>query len=295
MWETVHMLASGHRGLPLQQRVRLLLLLAGAVPAMAKKSKGLEILKHYPTMFKFCMFWWCIFVFAVMGGYIIDTLLFRKFGPARISWKMEHVFRGTADRDAYWAQLVDPSRWSTTHPVLQSADLRMVDCSKLLKEVAAGAAVVTDTDEVASYGDEDKPPKVMEASSSLESVALGPLRPGLGLVLRHKGGTGALAGAFYCTRACTLLEKPPEGVWRFGMDTVEAGAGYPYAAGSQKDELEMWPPGEDGSIRCRMSGTAEVGSRFFRWWSGVESSSRAGALAMLEAIGEEIQAAKKHK
>lgn len=292
------MLASGLRWLPVQRRLRLLLLLASAAPAMAKKSKGIEILKHYPAMFKFCMFWWCIFVFIVMGGYIIDTLLFRWFGPARVNWKLEHVFRGAADREAYWAQLVDPSQWSKTHPVLQSADLRMVNCAKLLKEVASSAAAEERTDTDKADDDDpyvDKPPKVMEASSSLESVALGPMRPGLGLVLRHKSGGGDLGGAFYCTRACSRLEKPPDGVWRFGMDTVEAGAGYPFSAGSQRDELEMWPPGEDGSVRCSMSGSAEVGSRFFRWWSGLEGSSRSGALAMLEAIGAEIQAAKKHK
>merc|ERR1719188_773127 len=173
------------------------------------------------------------------------------------------------------------------HPVLQSADVRMVKCAELLKGAngaAAAPAGSADTSEAKEEKEEEEEePKLLEASPSLEKVSLGPIESGLGLVLRHKDGAGPLSGAFFCTRACSLLEKPEEGAWRFVMDTVEVGAGYPFAAGSEQTELEMWPASEDGSVRCSMSGRASVNSRFFRWWSNLQGSSASGALAMLEA------------
>lgn len=270
--------------------MRLLLLAASALPALAKKSKADDILKHYPAAFKFCMFWWCIIVFIVMGVYILDHLLYRKFGPARIDWKIEHVFRDAAERETYWAQLVDLSQWSHRHPVRQSADVRMVDCAKLLKAVAEGSGGAKQE----APAEDDDEPQIYESSPDLKDVPPGPLKPGFGLVMRHKDGAGKLAGAFFCTRACSSLAKPSEGAWRCVMETVEVGAGYPFAAGSEVTELELWPANdEDGSVRCSMTGVASVNSRFFRWWSDVQAASAAGALGMLEAIGAEIQAAKK--
>jgi len=106
-----------------------LLLAQCLLPALAigtgKKNK---MFAAYPTIFKFFMFWWCLFVGCVMVVYVLDHLLGKYRGPARVDYTVEHTFRSVADREVYWAQLVDPSQWKPSHPVLESADIRMVEC-----------------------------------------------------------------------------------------------------------------------------------------------------------------------
>eukprot|EP00913_Durusdinium_trenchii_P011265 g10578.t1 len=100
----------------------LLQVLGAAAYGGKKKSKFLEA---YPMVFKFLLFWWCVFVFAVMTVYIIDHLMYKRFGPAKVVWKAEHIFKG-ASREELWTYLANPSKWSESdHPVLQTADVSM--------------------------------------------------------------------------------------------------------------------------------------------------------------------------
>lgn len=268
----------------------VLLQLVLAVPTAAYRSgKKSKFLAAYPIVFKFLLFWWCVFVFIVMGVYIIDHLMFRKFGPAKVVWCVEHRFKGgpSGGREAYWAQLADPTTWTMSHPVLQSADIRMVQCSSADK-AQPDAQPEAQPEAQPQPGADGAPPE-----TQLRPVPLAPLGAGLGLILRHKEGSGPRSGSFFCTRACEQLEAPAEGPWSMVMRTVEVGAGYPFQAGTEATEVTMHPPAEDGSVRCTMSGSAEVNSRIFRWWNSLEPASRLGAVAMFEAIEAEMLAAKK--
>ncbi|CAE7603028.1 fbxl-1 [Symbiodinium sp. KB8] len=223
-------------------------------------------------VFKFCLFWWCVFVFAVMAVYIADHLLYRKFGAAKVVWKAEHFFKG-ASREEFWAQFADPSRWSPEHPVFQTADVSMIRCeSKELQEEDAAPS-------------QDEAP-FANPRKKCEAVKLGALKVGLGMVLRHKADS-ANAGSFFCTRECTELEEPLEGSFRLVMQTVEAGLGYPFMEDSEISEVEIFPPSADGTIRCKMIGVAEVTSRIFRWWSGLQRDSQEAAIAFLQSIENE--------
>lgn len=252
--------------------VSFVIFLALVVPALGKKKKNDDMLVQYPIIVKFCMFWWCMFVFAAMSVYIIDHLITKRFGPARVDWIVEHTFRGGSDREDYWAQFVDLSKWSTTrHPVLLSADVRMVKCDAPLPSTEEGE----------------------EARTKLTPLQPGVMKPNLGFILRYKSDAGKRAGIFYCTRKCLELEKPKNGIWRYTTQTVEVGAGYAFEPGSERTELQMWPPADDGSIRCEMSCQASVASRVFRWWSGLAPATKAGAEDFLVAIGTEVERAKK--
>mmetsp|Transcript_22212 Transcript_22212/g.62235 ORF Transcript_22212/g.62235 Transcript_22212/m.62235 type:complete len:321 (-) Transcript_22212:77-1039(-) len=300
--------------------MRLLLLaclLASLVsPALAAYGKGKKskFMSAYPILFKFVLFWWCVFVFVVMGFYVADNLMWRKFGPAKVAWSVERTFKAAPDggRAAFWAQLVDPTKWSMSHPVLQSADIRMVECTKpeaekndtgskdeTSKESAGDKAAA----EAAEPAEPAKSPNATEAdeglvapSAALRPVELRPLEAGLGFILRHKQSLGGpRAGSFFCARECTKLETPADGTWRMFMRTVEVGNGYPFEPDSEESEVELAPPAEDGSVRCTINGFAAVNSRLFRWWNGLEPNSRAGSEAMLEAIENEVLSAKKNE
>lgn len=252
--------------------------LVQADAAYGKKGKFMEA---YPMLFKFFLFWWCVVVFAAMAVYILDTVVFKYSGPALVEWSTERTMRGDVDRAAYWAQFADPSSWSTErHPVLQTADVRMVHWD------SSAAA------EMAKNGDhEQKEPGSL--SAKMKAASLGELKPGFALILRHKAGVGPRAGSFFCMRECVQSERLKDGPWIFSMRTVDVGAGYPYIPGSEEVTLELFPPAEDGGIRCVMSGTGALSSRVFRWWQGLSKASVEGAEAMLQAIDEDLLSAKK--
>lgn len=252
-------------------RLLIMLILVFVMPVIAAEGKKSKFLAAYPSVFKFVLFWWCVFVFAVMGVYILDHVLFRLYGPAKVFWDVEHVFTGSASREQYWKQLSDPSSWSTKHPVLQSADVRMMQCAAA-EEMEADSA---------------------EPLRHLRPVPLGPLKPGFGLILRYKAGSGPREGSFFCTRECVKLEVAEGEPWRLTMRTMEAGAGYPFLPNTEVSEVEMLPPSEDGSVRCKMTGLAFVTSRAFRWWTKLQPLAQLGAEDMLRSIGEEVTAPKK--
>ncbi|CAE7523446.1 unnamed protein product [Symbiodinium natans] len=237
-------------------------------------------------VFKFCLFWWCVFVFAVMAVYIADHLLYRKFGPAKVVWKADHSFKG-ASREEFWAQFTDPSRWSPEHPVLQTADVSMVLCEQSGSQEKSSPEA--EAEDVAEDVAEEVP--FANPKRKLEAVQLGPLKPGLGMVLRHKAESES-SGSFFCTRECKQLEEPVEGPFRLVMQTLEAGLGYPFLDDSEISEVEIFPPSEDGTIRCKMTGVAEVTSRIFRWWSGLQKDSQEAAAAFMQSIQNEVAAPK---
>jgi len=276
---------------PLARQVVLLML---TLPSMAhgfvgKKTTDMKLLEAFPDFFKFVMFWWCVLVFGVMSVFILDQLMFKYRGPATISWSTSFVFDGRASREAYWAQFVDPSAWKATHPILESADVRMVD----FKTGDGNAAVVATErkeneeiqDEVSGALDE----AALEPSARLKPVELKSFVPGLGLILRHKSGNDlphglAREGLFFCSRECTALETPKDKPWRFEMKTVEAGAGHAFVPGTEVVAVLLHPTAEDGTIVCEMSGRGSLTSRVWRWWMGLEKLSVEGAQVMLEAI-----------
>eukprot|EP00931_Biecheleriopsis_adriatica_P066413 TRINITY_DN40780_c0_g1_i1.p1 TRINITY_DN40780_c0_g1~~TRINITY_DN40780_c0_g1_i1.p1 ORF type:complete len:297 (-),score=91.47 TRINITY_DN40780_c0_g1_i1:79-915(-) len=262
-----------------------LLLLEHVLPVLAYggKKKG-KFMAAYPVVFKFVLFWWCVFVFGVMIVYIIDHLMYKKFGAAKVVWNAEHTFRG-ASRKEYWAQISDPSKWSKQHPIMQTADICMVHCN--------GSCTDAKEAEAASEEASAELPNPAEPKKKLKPAKWGPLRSGLGMVLRHKAESGPQAGNFFCTRECTQLEEPQDGPFLLIMKTVEAGVGYPFLEDTEISEVELFPAAEDGSIRCKMVGTAEVTSRMFRWWTGLQKSSQEAACAFLESISEEVSSAKK--
>lgn len=276
--------------------VALLLSLAPPVLAAYGSGKKSKFMAAYPAIFKFCLFWWCVFVFVVMFFYISDHLLWRKFGAAKVAWSAERAFKAASGgREEYWAQLVDPTRWAPNHPVLQSADIRMVRCGDDDADKSRGGSEDAKDDEPlpnphATVADEG----LAVPSAKLRPVELQPLAVGLGFILRHKPAeVGPRTGSFFCTRKCTLLETPTEGKWRMVMRTIEAGNGYPFQPDSEVAEVEMDPPAEDGSVRCAITGSAETNSRIFRWWNGLEPNSRAASEDMLEVIENLVLHAKK--
>lgn len=268
----------------------VLLLLSFVLQAAAAEKKKSKFLAGYPGLMKFLMFWWTILVFIVMGIFIVDHVITQRWGPARADWSVEHVFRSSSERQAYWAQLVDPTAWSPNHPVLQSADVRLVKI-----EAAPPADDDQPQEEAKATGSAAAEPQAEAAApkTRVSPLPLGPLKPGLGLILRHKANSGPREGTFFCTRLCAELETPEDGAWRCVTRTVEAGEGYPLLPGTEETELELWPAAEDGSIRCRMTSRAAVSSRWFRWWTKLLESSQASAKLMLEAIEQEVESGKK--
>mmetsp|Transcript_43699 Transcript_43699/g.95340 ORF Transcript_43699/g.95340 Transcript_43699/m.95340 type:complete len:324 (-) Transcript_43699:54-1025(-) len=287
--------------------LRLALFLALALPALAygEKGKKSKFLAAYPMIFKFCLFWWCVFVFGVMGVYITDHLLFRKFGPAKVKWAIEHTFTGSAARAAYWAQVVDPRQWAESHPVLASASIRMVKIVhppaegskeaeevkeakvKEAKEAKEAKIKAAKTEKEKKEIEEEDDEEIEKPRMSVTPIPHGLLESGLGLMLRHKD-EGVRKGTLFCTRECKEIATPDEGPWTLVMRTVDVGAGYPFLPDTEESTMEMWPAAKDGSVRCCISGEAAVNSRVFRWWTGLQPASRTGATALLEAIDTEV-------
>mmetsp|Transcript_86641 Transcript_86641/g.245688 ORF Transcript_86641/g.245688 Transcript_86641/m.245688 type:complete len:292 (+) Transcript_86641:93-968(+) len=259
---------------------RLVLFLGLALPALAAEAKKKsKFLAAYPSFFKLFLFWWCIFVFAVMSVYILDNLLYRLRGPQRMYWAIDHTFSSSASREVYWSQFVDPTSWSQTHPILQTADVCVVNCDAPVERAGS-------TTEQADERPEN-------ASTQFTKAPLSRLKPGLGIAMLHK--TVENKGALFCTRKCVKCDTAKEGAWHFVMRTVEVGAGYPFLADSEETELEMWPAEDGVNVRCQMRGFASVASRAFGWWKGLKKASRAGAAIMLEAIEDEVKSIKKQE
>jgi len=247
--------------------------------AMAEEKKKKKFMANYSGIFKMALFWWTIVVFVVMGVYILDTLLTRWFGPARVDWAVEHTFpKAVAGRESYWAQLADPSKWSATHPVMQGADISMVEL-----EPEENRQALSEEDMQKRAGEYQPEPRLTSTA-----VALQAMKPGLGLLLRHKKDASDRAGSFFCIRECTKVETEGD-VWRLITHTVDVGGGYPFHEGSEVTELQMWPPTADGLVACKMTSCATVSSRFFRWWTGLLSASRSSGEAVFEAIEREVK------
>ncbi|CAJ1334585.1 unnamed protein product [Effrenium voratum] len=204
-----------------------------------KKSK---FLAAYPMVFKFLLFWWCVFVFAVMTVYIADHLLYRKFGPAKVAWRAEHIFRGVS-RDDLWAQLADPSKWSCDHPVLQTADVSLVsDIAEPKKTDEDSTSDKVDEEVVSDKSAEERP--FENPKKQFETRKLGQLKKGHGMILRHKAESGPQAGTFFCVRECSQIEEPADGPYLLVMRTVEAGLGYPFLENTEVSEVEIFPAEE---------------------------------------------------
>jgi len=250
--------------------------------AAAEKPKR-KFMANYPGIFKFVLFWWTIFVFIVMGVYILDRLWTRWFGPAKVDWVVEHTFpKANAGREGYWDQLADPSKWSASHPVLQGADISMVEL-----QPEENRHALSEEEERLRACEVQPEPRLKSTAVDLQAM-----KPGLGLLLRHKKGESPRAGSFFCIRECTKLETDGD-VWRLIMHTVDVGGGYPFNEGTELTELQMWPPTEDGCVACKMTSCATVSSRIFRWWTDLLSASRSGGEEVLEAIEQEVRTATK--
>jgi len=265
----------------------IILVLADSADAAYGSGGKKKFMAAYPVLFKFFLFWWCVFVFAVMGVYIIDQLMYRKWGGAKVQWSVEHVFQGgvKGGRETFWKQFADPSTWSANHPLLRSADIKMATCGE------EGAAAIAAAKEAIAKDPELDDGVLDTKLKYLDSLK--PLAEGLGVIMRHKENVGPNPGGFFCTRECIRLDKPKEGPWEMAFQTLEAGPGYPYTAGDETTVIEMHPAAEDGSVRCVMTGSSTVTSRIFRWWSALAPTAKAGAIGMLQAVEEEVLASKK--
>lgn len=263
--------------------ILLLASLADSVDAYGGKKKS-KFMAAYPSVFKFVLFWWCVIVFSVMATYIIDNLMFRKFGAAKVQWSVEHVFKAAkGGRETFWAQLADPSAWAPGHPILLSADIKMAKCGEEGAKLIAEAVAAKEKDEGEGMPD----------TSLVTMDGLKPLTEGFGIIMRHKENFEPNSGGFFCTRECIRIERPKKEAWEVALKTIEVGSGYPYSAQAETTMIELHPEAEDGSLRCVISGSSEVNSRIHRWWSALEVNAKVGALAMMQAIETEVHANKK--
>lgn len=220
-------------------------------PKTGKKKKFLE---NIPMLFKFGMFWWCVFVFVIMMIYIFDALMLKYWGPKPLSWSVEHRLVSGVDREAFWAQLADPSKWApASHPVASSADISMVqDCSE------------------------------EESYTGLKAVDLCPFKEGFSIIMRHKADAGPRSKELFCTRQCTSHEKPKDGAWKLCLKTTQAGVGYPYVEGSEETELSLKEM--DGRLCCSMETRCLVESRLRSWWRNLPKQGRTATLEMFQFL-----------
>lgn len=288
----------------LRRYLQLALLFLLVLPTWTKREKRNKFLENIPILAKAGLFWWCLTVFVIMMTFIVDSMCWRYLGAAHIKWSTSFKFDGRASREEYWKQFVDPSSWSSEHPIFQSADVRMVrvlrpdaatsdglkedsvNADEKLSEAVPEAKLLTDEIQAAN-GIRSEPSKRMQ------TIDFAPLKAGLGLVLHHKASTEQRSGLFYCSRECTLSETPEEGAWQFMMKTVEVGVGHMFLPGSEEVKVTLLPPEEDGSVLCDMEGTGAVQSRIFRWWYKLSATSAESAKAMLEMFNEQLGHAKK--
>lgn len=270
----------------------LLFLLVCETEAYGGKKKG-KFMAHVPGFIKFLMFWWCVIVSVVLLMYIVDRLLLRWKGPAFVDWTIDHVFDGGGKREDYWAQFVNPTKWAPSHPILLSADVRMVQMTQESYKDQSASSVKKDKKKPKGGDDKQAVPddgqgEAEELNPGLKPVPLKALELGYGFILRHKEGSGAHEKKHFCTRECTEMSTPKDGAWRFAMRTVEVGPAHFFMAGTEETELDMLPKDDDGKIWCQMRGKAACESRFQRWWMGLRRNSMLGAEDMMDAIGQEV-------
>jgi len=251
-----------------------------------------SFLDDYPKYFAILIFFWCVFVFIGTMVFIFDHGLLKYFGPKHVYWDAVYSFNRAVGHAECWKQFVDPAAWKASHPILQTADVRMVRCLPPADEsFASGVTEPAAETETAAQDGDDGPE---EPTTRVEPMPLGPFQPGLGLILLHKTDSDGI-GKFYCLRECTVLETPADGPWRCVMRTVEGGAAHLYLPGTEETEIELWPPDqEDSSIHCRFSGRGSIASRVHWWWSGSMRKSVLSAVGFLEALSAHMSDAKKN-
>eukprot|EP00490_Sorites_sp_Unknown_P013786 CAMPEP_0114674000 /NCGR_PEP_ID=MMETSP0191-20121206/45631_1 /TAXON_ID=126664 /ORGANISM="Sorites sp." /LENGTH=212 /DNA_ID=CAMNT_0001940227 /DNA_START=250 /DNA_END=888 /DNA_ORIENTATION=+ len=201
-----------------------------------------------------------------------------------------------ATREELWAQLADPSKWSQDHPVLQTADISLV--SNMHDPPTTSDKEANEADDILRAKESQDNSGNSENSEAhfgenafettkkrCQPIQLGPLKKGHGMLLRHKADSGPQAGRVFCLRECSQIEEPVEGPFLLVMKTIEGGLGYPFLENTEISEVEMFPS-EDGIVRCKMTGMADVTSRIFRWWTGLQKDSQASAVAFLESIDQ---------
>merc|ERR1719198_2824775 len=142
------------------------------------------------------------------------------------------------------------------------------------------------SDASGDHSEEEKP------AIQLEPVAIQPLAKGLSLRMHHKA-TGGESGVLFATRECIQIGTPREGIWHFEMQTIEVGPGHAFLEGSECSRVELWQPEDDGKVKCCMSGSAQVSSRIYCWWSGLVRSCEQSAEQMLRSIDEDASKPKK--
>merc|ERR1712224_688177 len=100
------------------------------------------------------------------------------------------------ERETYWKQFVDPSMWSPTHPILNTANVRMVEVTDKTAVPLADGVNVNESE-------------FADISTVVTPIDFQCLKPGLGLVLHHKNADpyGRPAGGFYCMRKCVRADK----------------------------------------------------------------------------------------
>jgi len=274
--------------------VTFFFMLSYEIEAYGGKKKG-KFMAHIPGFIKFLMFWWCVIVTIILLVYIVDRMMYRWKGPALIEWTIDHVFDGKGKREDYWAQFVNPTKWGPTHPILASADVRMVQMTqeKAIKDSGTangekdGKEKKPKDDGRLKVSDKDQAEDEEEFSPGVKPVPLKALDTGFGFMLRHKKGTPH-ERMLFCTRECTEMSTPKDGTWRFAMRTIEVGLANFFLAGTEETDLEMLPADEHGKIWCQMHGKAACESRFQRWWLGLRKQSMLGAEGMMDAIAEEV-------
>jgi len=181
------------------------------------------------------LFWWCIFVFVVVAYFIVEVLWVRYKGTAVVQWGLTFDFDGTATRKVYWEQFVEPSKWSQSHPVVQSAVISMVQ--NVLAENSGQHE--KDGEEAAKVTCETNPNEEQTSDPllGLKVVPFGPMAVNRGLTLRVRNGD--MEGSFFCARLCTEISTPDEGPWTYTMKTVSTGPAYPYLSGTETSTMKM--------------------------------------------------------
>lgn len=270
-------------------RLRHFIFLSLLCVAAAEEKKKSKFLEPFPMIVKAGLFWWCIFVFVVVAYFIVEVLWVRYKGTAVVQWGLTFDFDGTATRKVYWEQFVEPSKWSQSHPVVQSAVISMVQ--NVLAENSGQRE--KDGEEAAKVTCETNPNEEQTSDPllGLKVVPFGPMAVNRGLTLRVRNGD--MEGSFFCARLCTEISTPDEGPWTYTMKTVSTGPAYPYLSGTETSTMKMWPE-EGGKVHCEWEGRAEVASRFYRWWQGLDNAAHEGAKAVMEAINDEVRRSKKH-
>lgn len=262
-------------------------MVVGAQPQLPKRKEKDKspILSQFGDDARFLLFWWCAVLGVIAFAFLLDHVIHRSYGKTTYKWTVKRKLDAAPGREAYWNQFVDPTKWKSTHPIVCSADMAMVRVSREPRTDGAAAPNRSDDDEFVT---------TLDGVHVSELTKLQPLKPSLGIMMRHKKSTERLGGHLYCTRECTKLEKAGnDDSWGMAMRTVQVGTGFHIKVGTETTELEL-APAKKGKITCYMHGEAEATTRFWCWWQGLRRSSIEGAEAYLDAISQEVCGSKKN-